>query len=169
MVTLLFLLMLVQTAAPGPVGHASPCTAPEYRQFDFWIGDWEVRSAQGRVLGHNRITSILSGCALQEEWTSADAKFRGVSHSAFDPKDRRWHQAWVDTSPSRLDLVGGMVDGRMILEQRSRDGEAKALQRVTWTPLPDGGLRQLWETSADDGGTWKTVFDGYYSRRARPK
>jgi hypothetical protein len=122
------------------------------------------------VLGHNRITSILSGCALQEEWTSADAKFRGVSHNAFDPKDRRWHQAWVDTSPSRLDLVGGMVDGRMILEQRSRDGEAKTLvQRITWTPLPDGGLRQLWETSADAGSTWKTVFDGYYSRKARPQ
>jgi hypothetical protein len=52
----------------------------------------------------------------------------------------------------------------------SRDGEAKTLvQRITWTPLPDGGLRQLWETSADAGSTWKTVFDGYYSRKARPQ
>jgi hypothetical protein len=165
MVTLV-LLILLQTTAPGTAGSASPCAATEHRQFDFWIGDWEVRTAQGRVLGHNRITSILSGCALQEEWTSADGKLRGVSHNAFDPADRRWHQAWVDTSPSRLDLVGGIVDGRMVMEQRSRDAAGKALvQRITWTPLPEGHLRQVWETSTDDGRTWKTAFDGYYSRK----
>jgi hypothetical protein len=163
----LLLLTLVQTAATGTPGSAGPCTGPEYRQFDFWIGDWEIRSAQGRVLGHNRITSILSGCALQEEWTSADAKSRGVSHNAFDPSDGKWHQAWVDNSPSRLDLTGGLVDGRMVMEQRSRDRGGKPVEhRITWTPLPEGRLRQLWESSADNGSTWKTVFDGYYSRRA---
>jgi hypothetical protein len=165
MVTLLlFVLQAVVAGTPGP---ASACAAAEYRQFDFWIGDWEVRSAQGKLLGANRITSILSGCAVLEEWTSADGKVRGVSHNAFNPSNGRWHQAWVDTAPSRLDLVGGIVEGRMVLEQRSGAGEGKQLrQRVTWTPLENGRVRQLGETSADDGGTWKTVFDGYYSRRA---
>jgi hypothetical protein len=163
----LLLLVLLQTAAAGAAAPASACAAPEFRQFDFWVGEWEVRSAQGQLLGHNRITSILSGCALQEEWTSADGKVRGVSHNAFDPNDGRWHQAWIDTAPSRLDLVGGIVDGRMVLEQRGRGRGGKALvQRVAWTPLPDGRVRQLWETSADDGRSWKTVFDGYYSRRS---
>jgi hypothetical protein len=166
MVTLL-LFILVQTAAPGTPDSASPCTGPEFRQFDFWIGEWEVRSAQGQLLGHNRITSILSGCALQEEWASANGKSRGVSHNAFDSNDGKWHQSWVDNSPSRLDLIGGLVDGRMVMEQRSRDGAGKAVvHRITWTPMPEGRLRQLWESSADDGGTWKTAFDGYYSRRA---
>ena len=163
---ILLLLVLVQAAAPGASGSAESCTAAEHRQFDFWIGDWEVQSSGGSVLGHNRITAILSGCALQEEWTSANGKVRGISHNAFDPADRRWHQAWVDTSPSRLDLVGGLVDGRMIMEQRSRDSEGKIVaQRITWTPLPDGRVRQLWETSTDGGGTWKAGFDGYYTRR----
>jgi hypothetical protein len=106
MVTLLFLLMLVQTAAPGTAGPASPCTAPEYRQFDFWIGDWEVRSAQGRVLGHNRITSILSGvpaAVLRVESVVGDAaKLRArtgpfLLQRAARPGWIRPHRGWISS------------------------------------------------------------------------
>src|SRR3954467_12481658 len=38
------------------VAKLAPCGTPPYRQFDFWLGDWEVRSAAGQLLGHNRIT-----------------------------------------------------------------------------------------------------------------
>jgi hypothetical protein len=144
-----------------------PCAATEHRQFDFWIGDWDVRGGDGRALGTNRITSILGGCALQEEWSSANGKVRGVSINAFDPDDRRWHQEWVDTTPSRLTISGGLVDGRMVMEQRkpsTADGKVE-VQRITWTPLADGRVRQQWEASTDGGTTWKTAFDGYYARR----
>ena len=163
MLTLLFVLVQAATGAAS----SQPCSAPEHRQFDFWIGEWEVRSGEGKLLGFNRITSVLSGCALQEEWTSADARVRGISLNGFDPRDGRWHQAWIDTAPSRLDLAGNLVNGRMVLEQRSpgKDGR-NVVQRVTWTPLEDGRIRQLWETSSNEGQSWKTVFDGYYSQRA---
>jgi hypothetical protein len=165
MLSALILLALAQSAAPAP-DATTRCPAAEHRQFDFWIGDWDVRGPQGQLLGHNRITSILGGCALQEEWSSAGGKVLGVSINAYDPADRRWHQAWVDTGPSRLALVGGIVDGRMVMEQRTaKPGGATDVQRVTWGPLPDGRLRQHWEASADGGKTWKTAFDGYYSRR----
>ena len=84
-----------------------------------------------------------------------------MSHNSFDPSDRKWHQAWVDTSPSRLNLIGALVDGRMVMEQRTETD----VQRITWTPMPDGRVRQLWEASCDGGLTWKPAFDGYYSRR----
>lgn len=161
---LLLVLMLRQAPSANTDG---PCAATEHRQFDFWIGDWDVRGGDGRALGTNRITSILGGCALQEEWSSANGKVRGVSINAFDPDDRRWHQEWVDTSPSRLTISGGLVDGRMVMEQRgaaSADGKVQ-VQRITWTPLDGGWVRQHWEVSADGGTTWKTAFDGYYARR----
>ena len=163
---LLFLLLVFMQQAP-PATADGPCTATEHHQFDFWIGDWDVRGSDGRALGTNRITSILDGCALQEEWTSANGKIRGVSINSFDPEDRRWHQQWVDTSPSRLTISGGLVDGRMVMEQRtpaSADGKVQ-IQRITWTPLDGGRVRQQWEVSTDSGTTWKTAFDGYYSRR----
>ena len=47
-----------------------PCNTPEYHQFDFWLGSWEVQSPQGQVLGHNDVTSMNDGCILQEHWTS---------------------------------------------------------------------------------------------------
>jgi hypothetical protein len=165
---LLLLLVISAQSAAAPTTSAPPsCSAPEHRQFDFWIGDWEVRAADGRVLGSNRITAILGGCALQEEWTSAGGKVRGVSINAFDPADSKWHQAWVDTGPSRLALTGGLVEGRMVMEQRTpASGTSPAqIQRITWTPLPDGRVRQQWEVSTDDGHVWKSAFDGYYSRR----
>lgn len=43
-VTLLFLAWAGRTEAE-PAG----CDAAEYRMFDFWVGDWEVRLADGRV------------------------------------------------------------------------------------------------------------------------
>ena len=163
---LLLLITLTQAAAP-PANAGSPCTAAEHHQFDFWIGDWDVRGSDGRALGTNRITSILGGCALQEEWSSANGKMRGVSINTFDPGDRRWHQEWVDTSPSRLTISGGLVDGRMVMEQRgpASAGGAMQVQRITWTPLEGGRVRQQWEVSTDGGTTWKTAFDGYYQRR----
>jgi hypothetical protein len=39
------------------------------------------------------------------------------------------------------------------------------LDRTTLTPLEDGRVRQLIEISTDGGHSWRSIFDGYYSRR----
>lgn len=78
-------------AADAPKAPAPPpCCAAEHRQFDFRLGDWEVRDPAGKVVGRNRIT---------------------------------------------------------------------------WQALPDGRVRQLWETSTERGVTWKTAFDGFYRKQ----
>jgi hypothetical protein len=68
---------LLLLAAVVAVGAAPPpkCTADEYRQFDFWIGDWEVTNAAGEIAGTSRVRVLFGGCVLQEEWTGA----RGVT------------------------------------------------------------------------------------------
>jgi hypothetical protein len=160
---ILVLFLALQSAVPP----TPPCAAAEHRQFDFWIGDWEVRGPRGQVVGYNRITSILGGCALREEWTSADGRSLGSSHNAYSARDRRWHQEWVDNAASRLSLVGGLVGTAMVMEQRTRRSAAdpEDVQRITWTPFPDGRVRQHWEASTDGGTTWTTAFDGTSARR----
>lgn len=165
-------IVLASTCLSANAQSASPakppaCTAPEYRQFDFWQGDWDVRDPSGKIVGRNRIVALPGGCALQENWTGASGH-AGTSLNAYDNDRKRWHQTWVDSNGGVLQLDGGLVDGAMILrgETLASDTPTKTtLQRITWTPQRDGRVRQLWEASSDGGKTWDVVFDGMYTKR----
>ena len=143
---------------------AKPCTAPAYRQFDFWLGDWDVTTPDGKAAGHNRITTILGGCALREEWTGASGT-HGTSLNMFDSAGRKWRQTWVDDGGTVLLLSGQLKAGKMVLEGDSPAGGGTTVrQRITWTAQPAGKVRQLWESSADGGKSWKVEFDGTYAK-----
>ena len=163
-VALAALVPLLLAAAPAiaaeePKAPPPACAAPENRQFDFWIGDWDVRDPSGKIVGHNQITAIHKGCVLLENW-SGNGGVTGSSFNLYDAERKRWRQTWVDNSGGSLDLEGGYADGRMVLSS----APGAAINRITWQLLPDGRVRQLWETSSDRGTTWKTAFDGYYSK-----
>lgn len=152
------------SAGPAP---PRPCAAAEHRQFDFWLGDWDVATADGKAAGRNRITRIAGGCALHEDWTGRGG-FTGQSLNAWNARTRRWQQTWLDSSGGRLDLEGSWREGAMVLEGREphpKTAGATLRHRITWTPNADGSVRQHWQTSEDDGRTWATAFDGRYTRR----
>jgi hypothetical protein len=157
-------------AADAPVptpGQA--CDAKPRRQFDFWLGDWDVRDPGGKLVGRNRVTRVHGGCALEEQW-SGHGGVTGSSLNAWDADRDRWHQTWVDNTGAVLLLDGGWTGERMVLsgQDAPAPGASPTLQRISWEPLPDGRVRQLWEASKDGGRTWATAFDGTYSRRAGP-
>lgn len=152
------------TAAPSP--KASPCDAPEAHQFDFWIGSWEVRTPDGKVAGTNRIEPVLGGCALQEHWVGARG-MTGTSLNMYIPSKGQWHQTWVDDHGTLLLLDGAYKDGAMVLSGESKPAPGSSTptrQRITWSRLDGGDVRQLWEQSQDGGATWTVVFDGRYHR-----
>lgn len=152
--------------AGRPTAPIAPCSSAQHRQFDFWLGEWEVTEA-GKVAGHNRITRILGGCALREEWTGAGGT-NGTSLNVYDEATRRWRQTWVDDKGNVLLLEGGLSAGQMVLEGDRPVASGKtARQRIRWTPLSGGRVRQLWESSGDSGKTWETAFDGTYSPKTR--
>lgn len=169
-------LMLVFTSWAGSTGSRAesieseasfqepPCSGDEYRQFDFWIGDWSV-TAGDRTAGQNRITSILGGCVLLEQYKAAGGAYEGSSFNIYDQGVGEWHQTWVDNQGLVLQLRGGVEDGQMVLsgERQGQDG-TRITDRIAWTPRPDGTVRQLWQVSEDGGETWRTVFDGTYTR-----
>jgi hypothetical protein len=151
------------SAAPAPE-KGKPCSAVPYRQFDFWLGSWDV-TEKGKVAGTNRIESILGGCALHESWHGASG-LQGNSINFYDAPRGLWHQTWIDAAGNGLVLEGKFENGAMRLEGK-RPGStpgATDLHRITWTPLPDGKVRQLWETSSDSGKSWSEAFDGLYAR-----
>ena len=167
-VTLLALLALLALSLPvGPLAaqQQAPCSAPEYRQFDFWIGEWEVTTPQGQPAGTNSIQPILNGCVLYESWKGASGS-DGHSHNMYDRTRGVWHQTWVDNSGLLLRIEGGLKDGKMVLSGETLTPNGPTLQRITWSVEDENGdvVRQLWETSADGGTTWTVAFDGTYRK-----
>jgi hypothetical protein len=149
-------------ATPAP----RPCSSPEYRQFDFWLGDWNVAQA-GKPAGTNRITPLLGGCAVREEWKGVSG-LTGTSLNMWDAARKRWTQTWVDDKGNVLFLVGGREGPKMVLEGDTPDGKGGTVtNRISWAPLSGGHVRQLWETSTDGGKTWETAFDGDYGPSRR--
>lgn len=154
-----------QTPAPAPQAQPNPCDAPEFRHFDFWLGEWEVKGPNGGVLGANTISPISGNCGLHENWRGGGGG-SGQSVNTFHRTDGKWHQVWVGSGGGILHITGGLIDGKMVLtgETIGRNA-ARTLQRVTWSPLPDGRVRQFWESSTDGGKTWTVAFDGYYEKK----
>jgi hypothetical protein len=166
-VTPIILLLLVCAASAGGQDKASqPCSDGAFRQFDFWIGAWEVHDASGKLAGENTISLEHNGCVLVERWTSARGD-TGMSMNHFDPQAGLWRQHWVGLGLI-LEMSGGMKDGSMILEGPLQyvGSNRVTLLRGVWTPLPGGRLRQHFLESSDAGKTWTDWFDGYYSQRS---
>jgi hypothetical protein len=162
--SMLVVLVLGAVFATPQAQNPKPCAQAEHRQFDFWIGEWTVTGPGGKLAGSNRIERIEGGCGLQENWTGAGGG-TGRSLNAWSPQDGKWHQTWLSNQGLWLELAGGLRDGAMVMEGRTIDRKKQTvLERVTWTPQPDGRVRQFWEQSRDGGKTWTVAFDGMYSR-----
>ncbi len=158
-------LMVCHALAQSPPTSA-PCSAAEHRQFDFWIGRWQVFTPDGKKAGENTIEAIDGGCALIERWRGSGG-FTGTSLNRWNPQARQWQQQWVDNQGGWLQLAGGLDGSSMLLAASAPDPkkpEVTLAQRIRWTLLPDGAVRQHWQTSRDEGASWTTAFDGRYVR-----
>src|SRR5262245_6955298 len=161
--------ILAQSQQPSSQSNAppsaKPCGAnPEYRQFDFWIGEWDVQ-AGGKHAGTNSVQLILGDCVFFENWKGAGG-MTGKSFNLFNAAKGKWQQTWVDSSGNALELYGEYIDGamRIVGAKRAPNG-GKIIDKLTFVPLEGGRVRQLWESSKDDGRTWDVVFNGLYTRR----
>ena len=142
--------------------NATPCLSkPEYREFDFWVGEWDVEVG-GQIVAQSRIEKLLDGCIVQENWMPANQP-GGKSWNYFNTQNRKWDQIWM-AQGNVLKLQGGLVNGAMRLEglRPLAPGQPDVMNRITYTPLANHRLRQLWDTSADGGKTWQVSFAGIY-------
>ncbi len=137
---------------------------PESRQFDFWLGNWDVTTPDGKPAGTSTIESVAGRAGLLENWRDVDGS-SGKSLNVYNPAKKQWQQLWVGSNGGVLELTGGLAGGRMVLKDEHDVHGRHVTERITWTPNADGTVRQLWEQSTDSGRTWVTVFDGLYRRR----
>ena len=168
---------------PSPVAPPKPfdCTAPEYRQFDFWIGEWDVRLTNPpapaadapptpRRPASNVIERAHNGCVVIENWDDGIGG-TGQSFNLYDRVTQQWHQTWVDSNGGLHKYWGGLKDGNMVLVGEvplppSARVQGRRTLRVTFIPMGPGKMRQFSETLNSEG-TWSANYDLTYTRRAK--
>jgi len=147
-----------------------PCKySVESKQFDFWVGEWDVFNPQGRKVGTSLIQSIAGSCGLLENWTDTFGG-TGKSINFYDPNDHKWYQYWVGQNNSPTRYSGTYSDGalRYIGEPTVSSGKT-TLTRLTFFNIDANTVRQFSESSDDEGKTWTTVYDFKYVRHQPAK
>jgi hypothetical protein len=167
---ILFVCLGVAALAARPAAAADSsarCPAPEFRQFDFWLGDWDTFEADNSTPGsvaRARVDLIAAGCAVHELYEQIDGLI-GDSILSFDPVKKAWQQTWVTNRGSLMVLTGAFKDGAVTLEGEThlRDGKMM-LTRITWK-AEGGGVRETAVASKDGGKTWEPAFDVLFKKR----
>jgi len=157
-----FLLALIVGMVPWRATGEAPkqsCTAPEYHQFDFWLGDWDAFDADNpaKPVARARITGILDGCALLEDYEDANGH-HGQSFSIYDASRKVWHQSWVTNRGELLVIEGHFQKGEMALSGSDLKNGSERRVRGIWKSVA-GGVGETAVTSTDGGKTWTPWFD----------
>jgi hypothetical protein len=163
----LFLVLLTaesQVGKSAPANPAAGCEVPEYRQLDFWLGDWDTFDPDSTTsVARAHIDLIAAGCAVHELYEQTDGLI-GDSILSFDPVRKLWQQTWVTNHGSLMVIAGPFKDGALTLEgtMHFRNGTS-VLQRVTWK-AEGSGVRESSVVSKDGGKSWELAFDVLFKK-----
>lgn len=142
-----------------------PCMfSAEARQFDFWLGDWEVFNPAGQKVGTSAIQMFAGGCGVLENWTNTVGG-DGKSINFYDSASGKWYQYWMGQDGGALRYAGNFSDNAMRFEGESVANGKKTLNKLTFFKLDENTVRQLAESSADEGKTWTVNYDFKYVRK----
>jgi tetratricopeptide (TPR) repeat protein len=144
----------------------NPCMySTEARQFDFFVGEWDAYTPQGRHDGTSVIQRIASGCGILENWKGTIGG-EGKSINFYDPQAGKWFQYWIGANGAPLRYSGVYKDGAIRYEGEpyTLNGK-KSITHLTFFNVDANTVRQLSERSDDEGKTWTTNYDYKYVRR----
>lgn len=139
---------------------------PEYRGFDFWVGDWNVVGKNGQQLGTNKVVMLAEGCIIEENWDGGGGGGSiGKSFNFYNPVTKKWHQSYMDSNGGNWMMDGELKDGVLRYEGAIYSPNGKVLVHMTFYNMGPDKVRQTAETSVDDGKTWTSTWDGTYIRK----
>lgn len=146
-----------------------PCTSPESSQFEFWTGEWNLEWQNEKnetITGRNTVKKILGGCVIEENFSTSDNTFIGRSFSVYNPDKKYWQQTWVDNTGGYLEFTGSFDEGKMILSRRTINKmNREIIQRMVFYDIHPDEFWWNWESSVDDGKTWKLLWKIHYMRK----
>lgn len=169
---LLFLLLISfgANAQNSTTANPFPCQDDKRtKEFDFWLGDWDVYArGTNTLVGKSKIESASGGCMVLENWTSASGS-NGKSMNYVDPLTKKWIQVWVGSAGINTQNITRFYDGeyrdgamRFVFDREANG--TKIIGRFIFYNEGPNQVRQFNETSSDGGKTWTTSYDFIYKR-----
>jgi tetratricopeptide (TPR) repeat protein len=149
--------------------NKAPCDyTAENRQFDFWVGQWDVVSTADNIpRGSSHIDRELGNCVIWENWTSLGGAYAGKSYNIYNTSLKRWEQFWVDNAGGLMHFYGNLADGTMDFwtdDIPQPDGSKLKRHLQFFNQGPDK-VRQFSQGSKDGGKTWFVEYDFTYNRK----
>src|SRR5580698_3037605 len=145
---------------------AKPCGSQDYRQLDFWVGEWRVfEASDNSPVGSSKIEIVMEQCGIKESFDAPQAgaaDYIGTSYSSYDRKDGTWHQMYIDNSGSVGLYTGGPDGNDMTFTCPAKAG---ATQKMIYRRQADGSVRQIGTLSTDGGKTWQAGYDYVYRKK----
>jgi tetratricopeptide (TPR) repeat protein len=140
------------------------CRGAEYRQFDFWLGEWDVVTTDGHnPAGSSSVQLILDQCVVLENWTGGGT---GKSFNHYDTRLKKWIQDWVDSDANGVHFEGRLENGVMSYFADSADAKGAPIRRhMQFVKLDADHVRQFSQASNDGGKTWSPEYDFTYIRK----
>jgi hypothetical protein len=150
--------------------QAAPCSAPEFRQMDFWVGVWDARWEAGAGTpagrGVNTITREYGSCVIQEQFDGGPSTGGLIGHSVstYHAPAHVWRQTWVDNQGGYFALAGGPVGDDFILTSYRMNTSTPA-QRMVFADIRENSFTWRWQSTPDAGATWTDSWVIHYTRR----
>jgi hypothetical protein len=164
----------VETAVFNP-GTMNPEAPPETAQFGRFAGVWEAtqvrRNPDGTWSDHKthalwRWYFILDGHAIQDDWIKldeAEGAVVGTNIRIYNPEDKQWQMAWIDSTHRRLATFTAVSDGGvMVMTGHNAQGR---MVRNTFSEITERSFEWTQEWTADAGATWFAVTRIHCERR----
>lgn len=162
---------------------ASACPDARSRQFDFWIGEWDVLNRHRRPESDDpvwyetgtataRVQPVVGGCAIVERWDGMLTfdRVMGFSVRAFDPAREVWDLVLLWPSANRpvfAHFAGEFRHGRGEFVAGSVDSHDRPqITRITFADVGPDALRWDLALSGDSGITWRTTWIMEFTRRS---
>jgi hypothetical protein len=168
-----FVAICTQLFAQNP-SNPFPCMKDnKLREFDFWVGDWNVyQNGTDQLVGESKIEVASGGCMILENWTAkGPVAHNGKSMNYVNSATGKWEQLWIGSGGINTNNPQKFVNGeykdnamRFTFEQVSPKNE-KQIGRFVFFNLGTNEVRQFNEVSNDNGTTWTTVYDFLYKRK----
>ena len=157
-----------QAAYKKIYSNVYPCsTDAKQREFDFWIGEWDVfQNGTTQLVGHSIVHKISGECALLENWTASRGGGNGKSINYVDGQTNTWEQDWIGSMGGAQRYLNGVYkDSAMRFTYESMNNGQKVTGNFIFFNMGPDKVRQYQDASTDGGKTFTVSYDFIYIRR----